>query len=176
MIKKHKIIWITGLSGAGKSTLAKEIVVRLRAHGNQVVLLDGDDLREIFGATNLNSDDFSRAARVKLALKYSYLCRLLSNQGLIVVIATISLFSEVNLWNRKNLNGYYEVYIKVPIEELRRRDQKGIYSRFERGEIKDVSGLDLIIDEPCEPDLLLLYNESQSAVILADELMRKLDI
>jgi adenylylsulfate kinase-like enzyme len=139
-------------------------------------LLDGDDLREIFGATNSNSDDYKRETRVNLALKYSNLCRLISNKGLIVVIATISLFSEVNLWNRKNLNGYYEVYIKVPIEELRRRDQKGIYSRFERGELKNVLGLDLKIDEPSKPDLLLEYKESQSAVIFADELIRNLNI
>ena len=40
-------IWITGLSGAGKSTLAREIAARLRGRGDAVVMLDGDELREI---------------------------------------------------------------------------------------------------------------------------------
>ena len=45
------VIWITGLSGAGKSTLAHELVGGLRANGEPVVMLDGDELREVFGAT-----------------------------------------------------------------------------------------------------------------------------
>ena len=47
-----KVIWITGLSGSGKSTLAREVVNILREKGNTVILLDGDELREVFGAVN----------------------------------------------------------------------------------------------------------------------------
>ncbi len=39
------VVWITGLSGAGKSTLAIEVAGQLRAKGEHVALLDGDDLR-----------------------------------------------------------------------------------------------------------------------------------
>ena len=49
-----KVIWITGLSGSGKSTLAREVVNILREKGNTVILLDGDELREVFGAVNQN--------------------------------------------------------------------------------------------------------------------------
>ena len=43
--QQGRVIWITGLSGAGKSTLAQEVVARLRASGDVVVMLDGDELR-----------------------------------------------------------------------------------------------------------------------------------
>jgi adenylylsulfate kinase len=65
-----------------------------------------------------------------------------------VVTATISLFNEIHEWNRATLPGYFEVYLKVPIDELRRRDPKGIYRRFDAGELTHVAGLDLPIDEP----------------------------
>ena len=43
-----KVIWITGLSGSGKSTIGKEVVFNLRQNGENVIYLDGDELREIF--------------------------------------------------------------------------------------------------------------------------------
>ena len=33
------------------------------------------------------------------------------------VVATISLFKEVHAWNRANLQGYFEVYFRVSLEE-----------------------------------------------------------
>ena len=42
------VIWITGLSGAGKTTLAKEIIKQLANENKEPILLDGDQLREIF--------------------------------------------------------------------------------------------------------------------------------
>ena len=81
-----KIIWITGLSGAGKTTLSHEVVLRLRRFGMPVVLLDGDELRELFGAATNNTQNHGRAGRINLAMKYSYLCQMLASQGLTVVI------------------------------------------------------------------------------------------
>jgi adenylylsulfate kinase len=108
-------------------------------------------------------------------MKYARLCRVIAAQGLTVVIATISLFGEVHDWNRKNLPGYFEVYLKVPIEELRQRDPKNIYRRFDAGEIKNVAGLDLPIDEPASPDMLVVFDPLRPAAGVADELIKKLN-
>jgi adenylylsulfate kinase len=43
------VVWIVGLSGAGKTTLANEIVARARQKNKNVVLLDGDLVREVIG-------------------------------------------------------------------------------------------------------------------------------
>lgn len=103
-----RVIWITGLSGAGKSTLAHAVVARLRALSQAVVMLDGDELREVFGAAAQNSRNHGRDGRLALAMQYAHLCRVLAQQGLTVVIATISLFREVHAWNRHHLPGYFE--------------------------------------------------------------------
>lgn len=167
-------IWITGLSGAGKSTLASEVVNRLRSLGDAVVLLDGDELREVFGATVTNAKNHGREGRLALAMQYAQLCRVIAAQGLTVVIATISLFREVHAWNRANLPGYFEVYLKVPVEELRRRDPKGIYRRFDAGELTHVAGLDLPIDEPEAADWMVEHEPGCSVSALADELLKVL--
>lgn len=167
---QEKVIWITGLSGAGKSTLALEVVARLRASGEAVVMLDGDELREVFGAVAANAQNHGHEGRLALAMQYAHLCRVIARQGLTVVIATISLFREVHTWNRANLPGYFEVYLKVPVEELRRRDPKGIYRRFDAGELTHVAGLDLPIDEPEAADWIVAFDPERTVTSLAAEL------
>ncbi|MEO5363227.1 MAG: adenylyl-sulfate kinase [Magnetococcus sp. DMHC-8] len=170
-----QVIWITGLSGAGKSTLAGEVVRRLRDQGRAVVLLDGDELREVFGSASLDARNYERDKRLALALQYAHLCRVIAGQGLLVVIATMSLFKEVHAWNRRHLPGYFEVYLHVPLAELRRRDPKGIYRRFDAGELTQVAGLDLPIDEPAAADWVVEWASEHSVEGLAGELLHLLE-
>lgn len=170
-----RVVWITGLSGAGKSTLAAALTERLAARGEFVIMLDGDDLRAVFGATAATGENHGRGARLALAMQYARLCDVLARQGTTVVIATISLFKEVHAWNRACLPGYFEVYLKVPVAELRRRDPKGIYRQFDEGAIKNVAGIDLSIDEPEAADWVAEYHPDYSAEMLADELLQMLE-
>ena len=150
-----QVIWITGLSGAGKTTVAAALDQCLRERGLIPILLDGDILRNLFKSTNEIGKTYSRVARIKLALKYAHLCKALSSQGFTVIIATISMYNEVYAWNRTNLPNYFEIYLKVPLKELRRRDPKKIYQRYDAGDLSDVAGLDLAVDEPLEPHVIL---------------------
>lgn len=170
------MIWITGLSGAGKSTLAKEVGNKLRNVGEKILILDGDEMREVFGNVKENSANHGRTARLELAMQYAKLCRLLAPQGTTVICSTISMFHEVHEWNRKNIPGYFEVFLKVPLSELRRRDPKGIYQRFDTGVLKDVAGLDLEVDEPQAPDILFEFDSTLSLSDLADEVIKKINI
>ena len=146
-----RVFWITGLSGAGKTTLGRELWNRLRAAGRPVTFLDGDALRSVI------AEDLGHSAedRRRSAMRNARLCRLLAEQGADVVCATISLFHEVQRWNRENIPGYREIYLRVPIDELRRRDSKGIYAGAQRGDARDVVGLDVPAEAPEAPDLIL---------------------
>jgi glutamine kinase len=146
-----RVFWITGLSGAGKTTVGRELWARLRAAGRPVTFLDGDALRAVI-AEDLG---YSEGSRRQSAMRNARLCRLLAEQGTDVVCATISLFHDVQRWNRKNIPGYHEIYLRVPIAELRRRDSKGIYTGAQRGDARDVVGLDVLAEAPEAPDLVL---------------------
>jgi glutamine kinase len=146
-----RVLWITGLSGAGKTTLGKELWRRLQAAGHTAVFLDGDALREVI-AEDLGHNSESRR---RSAMRNARLCRLLASQGIDVVCPTISLFHDVQRWNREQIVGYREIFLRVPMDELTRRDSKGIYAAAGRGEISDVVGLDLPAELPLAPDLVL---------------------
>ena len=96
-----------------------------------------------------------------------------------VVIATISMFDELYAWNRENITNYFEVYLKVPLYELRRRDPKFIYQRYENGELINVAGLDLSVNPPQTPHLTLDFETQptiwQNPTALADHLMAALN-
>jgi adenylylsulfate kinase len=145
------VYWITGLSGAGKTTIGRLVFDELRRRTPAAVFLDGDILREVFG----NDLGHSRADRLQSAMRNARLCRMLAEQGIDVVCATISLFRECQEWNRAHIARYFEVYLRVPMEVLVRRDQKQLYSRALRGEITDVIGVDLPVEEPQRPDLVI---------------------
>ena len=146
-----RVFWITGLSGAGKTTVGQELCSRLRAAGRSVTFLDGDALRAAIAEDLGHSADNRRRS----AMRNARLCRLLAGQGADVVCATISLFHEVQRWNRENIPGYREIYLRVPIDELRRRDSKGIYAGAQGGDARDVVGLDVPAEAPEAPDLVL---------------------
>lgn len=146
-----RVFWITGLSGAGKTTVGTQLWQRLRATGRSAVFLDGDALRTVI-AEDLTH---SLANRRRSAMRNARLCRLLASQGTDVVCATISLFHEVQSWNRDNIPGYCEIYLQVPMPELRRRDFKGVYKRAARSDSPNVVGLDLPAEVPKAPDLIL---------------------
>ena len=174
-----QVIWITGLSGAGKTTVAEELTLSIQERGLQPILLDGDILRDLFKNTEVISETYNREARLKLALKYAHICKILSSQGFTVIIATVSMFCEVYAWNRANLPNYFEVYLKVPLDELRLRDPKKIYQEYDVGALNNVAGLDLCIDEPLEPHITLDFDMQpflwESPKVISEHLLQKLE-
>jgi adenylylsulfate kinase-like enzyme len=164
------VVWITGLSGSGKSTLARNFTELLRDSGEQVVLLDGDELRNIFSVETHEQRQFNRQTRFQLAMQYANLCRLIASQGPTVVIATISLFKEVHEWSRTNLPKYFEVYLDVPLKVLKTRDPKSIYRQFEEKQLTGVVGMDIEFDVPLNPHLVISHSADLSAKQAAQKL------
>lgn len=142
-MKKPYVIWLTGLAGSGKSTIGRALYEKLKRECENIIYLDGDELRELLGHYG-----YDKQGRIDVALKRSQFAKFLNDQGMIVVVTTISMFDEIYKYNRENLNNYFEIYIKCPMEELITRDQKELYTKALNGEIKNVVGVDIKYDEP----------------------------
>jgi len=164
------VYWITGLSGAGKSENARRLVNFLRRSGRPCVLLDGDELR---AAINVQKC-FTRADRVQLGLQYGNLCKLISSQGVDVVIATIALYSEIHNWKNKNLPNCCTVFLEVPIEELKSRDPKKIYARYYAKELSNVAGLDLTVEYPDKPEIHIRWQQGMDADVVWEMIENKI--
>ena len=145
------VYWVTGLSGAGKTTIGKILYAKLKEKYANTVFLDGDSLRQVFG----NDLGYSEEERRKCAMRYSKLCELLQGQGINVICCTISMFDSVREWNRGNIENYHEIYIKTSLQTLLKRDQKGLYSRYQAGEEKELAGFQVGMEVPKRPDLIL---------------------
>ncbi len=145
------VYWITGLSGAGKTTIGKLLYEKIRAKHPNTVFLDGDILRKVFG------DDlgYSKEDRRKCAMRYSRLCAMLQEQNMNVICCTISMFDSVREWNREHIHSYKEIYVKVSMDTLQKRNQKGLYSGITEERQKEVVGIHMDIEEPRCPDLIL---------------------
>ena len=166
-----RVIWITGLSGAGKSTIARATVKQLRTQGEQSVLIDGDEIRDAIRDPHTGHDPTSRLAN---AYRICRLAQLLAKQGQTVIVATMSIFHEIHAWNRDQLPNYFEVWVEVDLDALRTRDARGLYSRAQSGEAKNVAGLDLGYERPLHPDLILTNNPPlRKPEELASELLKQ---
>ena len=141
---KGTLIWITGLAGSGKTTIGKLVYSELKKTHQNTVFLDGDNYREITGQLSSHTKE----ARLDVAMQIARMCHYLTNQNINVVCSTISLFKQVHAFNRESNENYVEVFIDTDIEVLIKRDQKGLYSKAIKGEIKDVVGIDMAFDKP----------------------------
>ncbi|ARU57164.1 MAG: adenylyl-sulfate kinase [Pseudomonadales bacterium] len=137
------VYWITGLSGSGKSTLGNALYLKLKQQNPATVFLDGDNLRQVYG----DSASYDSESRKSIAKQNARLAHLLSSQGIQVVIATISLFHEVQDWNRKNLPGYVEIFLDTPITIIKARCAKGLYSENSTNMV----GQDVFAEYPLNP-------------------------
>lgn len=169
MIKKNKCYWITGLPSAGKTTIAKKLFHFLKIKNRKVVLLDAEHLRKVFGF-----DKYDNKNRLKFGLAYARLCKYLINQDCDVIIGIVGLFNQLHEWNRKNIKGYVEIFLDVPIQELKKRDPKGFYKLSSQGKLKNFPGLDLKVDFPKNPNLHLLWSQGENVSKTFDKLIKGL--
>src|SRR5437588_806462 len=141
------VIWFTGLSGAGKTTLARRVEQELRSHGREVEILDGDEVR-----TNLSAGlGFSKADRDTNIRRIGYVARLLARNGAGVITAAISPYRDVRDEIAAQTPNFVEVFVSCSLDELVKRDVKGLYKKALAGEIEHFTGVSDPYEEPLHP-------------------------
>jgi adenylylsulfate kinase len=145
-------LWLTGLSGAGKSTLARKVGADLTQRGYPVEVLDGDEIR-----LSLSKGlGYSREDRDTNVRRIGFVARLLARNGVVAVVAVISPYRDARREVRRTHEGrFVEVYVQCSLEELVKRDVKGLYARALRGELQHFSGVSDPYEAPDSPEIIV---------------------
>ncbi len=144
------IAWFEGLPSSGKTTISRAVADRLRAAGRKVEVLDGDEVRQMFSPEL----GFSRKDREMHARRVSYVARMLSRNGVVVLVAMITPYETSRQAARAGVGPRFtEIWLKCPIEVCRQRDAKGLYERSLSGGVARLTGVDDPFEEPLAPDL-----------------------
>ncbi len=147
------VAWLTGLPGSGKSTIANLAEARLHALGHHCAILDGDALRQ-----GLNADlGFAPAARSENVRRVGEVARLMTEAGLIVLVALVSPFraDRARVAELFPEGRFLEVFVDAPVETCRARDPKGLYAKADSGQIRGFTGRDAPYEAPRAPALVL---------------------
>jgi adenylylsulfate kinase-like enzyme len=138
-----KVYWLTGISNVGKTTLGQELSKQLRTNGYPSLLIDGDLIRTAIGDPSIGYDYQSRLINARRIARIASMC---AEQQLHVVVATISLFHEIHSWNRKNLPGYFEVWL---------RRENNIHKASPKAQVGPRVGCEIPPEYPRAPNLIL---------------------
>jgi adenylylsulfate kinase len=145
-------LWVTGMSGSGKSTLAVSLSQRLRSIGRAVEVLDSDDLVKYNLSIGLDATKDERNSDTR---RLGYLARLLSRNGVITVVASISPYRESRDHNRREIGRFVEVFADAPVETLIARDHKGKYKKALAGDLQNFIGITAPYEPPMHPEVTL---------------------
>jgi len=159
--------WFTGLSGAGKSTIADAFEQALWHRGLQTCMLDADAIRQ-----GLNADlGFGREARSENVRRIGHVARLMVDAGLIVIVCSISPYSQDRQLVRSLFNDgeFVEVFVSTSLQTCVARDTKGLYARARQGHLRQLSGWDDPYETPVAADV-----ELPTEHIGVDEAVRQL--
>jgi adenylyl-sulfate kinase len=160
---------MTGLPGSGKTTIALELEKRLRERGRNVEILDGDEVRK-----GLSSDlGFSKEDRQQHAKRVTYVAKVLTRNGIIVLVGLISPFRAFRQFAREEIGDFIEVFVDTSLDECIERDPKGLYKLAKEGKIKDLTGLQDPYEPPEDPELVI-PTEKVSVEEAADMVMDQL--
>jgi adenylylsulfate kinase len=154
-VHKGFTLWFTGLSGSGKSTLTDLLHEEFQRRGYKVEVLDGDIVR-----THLSRGlSFSKEDRDINVRRIGFVCDLLSRNGVIAISAAISPYRSVRAECRELVEShgtaFVEVYTKCSLDELVRRDVKGLYKKALSGEIQNFTGVSDPYEEPENPEVVV---------------------
>lgn len=167
--KRCPTIWLTGLSGSGKTTIGQILVSRLKEMGVNVTLLDGDSLR---GGLNSNLG-FSPVDRRENIRRAAEVAKLMNGAGLMVIASFISPYMGDREMAREiiGIDNFYDVYVDADVETCMRRDTKGLYAKFARGEMSGLTGMDAPYEAPENPSIRI-ESGNESPVQSAEKVLK----
>jgi adenylyl-sulfate kinase len=158
--QKGHTLWITGLHGSGKNELAYTLYRELFNQGATPILLDGKSVR-----AGLSRElDYSPTDRAEHLRRVAHMCRLLNDQGMLVICSFVSPDQSVREQVAEIIgqDKFHLLYLDATLDFCKTNDQYGIYEQADRGEIQHIPGIDMVYDIPEKAALVLNAKEKNS--------------
>jgi adenylylsulfate kinase len=168
------MLLFTGLPKSGKTSLANGVRSRLIEMAIPCYVLDGDIMRR-----GLSSDlGYSPEDRKENIRRIAEVAKLMADAGVLVLAAFIAPYRESRQFIRRLLAewGYFECYLKCPLEVCEKRDLRGLYDKARRGLIADMTGISAPYEEPRKCDLVVPTDQlslTESVDLVMDFLLQK---
>ena len=149
-------LWLTGLPCSGKTAIANQVAKELKKRGLKVERLDGDIVRK-----SLTKDlGFSKEDRFKNIERVTFVAKLLTRNGVIVIASFVSPYNEIRAMSRREIGDFVLTYVKCPLDICIERDNKGLYKKAIAGEIKNFTGISHPFEEPINPEIIIETDKS----------------
>ncbi|HIP13425.1 MAG TPA: adenylyl-sulfate kinase, partial [Arcobacter sp.] len=143
-------LWFTGLPLSGKTTIADKVYKELKKLQIPIERLDSKDVRKL-----IPNIGFSREDRNRHMHRIAYLIRTLQNNSISTVASFVSPYTESRKAIREMVQNNVVVYVKADIETCKKRDYKGAYSKAEKGEYQNFSGVNDVYEEPKHAEIVI---------------------
>lgn len=180
--QKGATLWITGLHGSGKNNLAYALEKELFKRGATVVLMDGSTVRS--GLSNELA--YSPADRAEHLRRVAEVCKILNDQGIIVICSFISPKENIRQQIGEIINGrsahsamhpaadsrFHLIYTQATLEYCKEHKPE-FYNKVEKGEYLFVPGIHEEFEEPSNAQLVLDGTKTEEAVQLLMEYVEK---
>lgn len=154
--KRGLVLFFTGLSGSGKSTIANCLTGILREQTSRsITLLDGDVVRQ-----NLSKGlGFSKEDRDANIRRIGFVAAEIARHGGLCICCAIAPYEGIRKENRERvlkLGGHYiEIYVATPLASCQKRDPKGLYALAQKGELKQLTGVDDPYEAPKDAEIVI---------------------
>lgn len=155
-MKKVLTFWFTGLSGSGKTTIVKEVLRLLEKADKKIKVYDGDVVREQINKNLTFSPEHIKENNRIIA----ELCLEDINSGQYdyIFVPVISPFQESREQAKRMIGSSFNlIYCRSSLEEVMKRDPKGLYKKAMAGQISNFIGVDKKVpyQRPQDADLVL---------------------
>lgn len=149
------IFWFTGLSGSGKTTFSEYLKKRVNKNlKKKIIHIDGDSFRSIFNDLGYTTED-----RIKNSERVCKLVNFLNKSGrFLIIVSMVSISSKWLKWIRKKNNDYYQFFIDVPINILKKRNTRNIYKK------KSIVGVHIKYEKP-KKNYFVFYNDFKKSFL-----------
>jgi len=156
------------MSGAGKTTLAEHTKNNLTLLGVPVEIIDADEYRKFI----IKDLGFSKNDRCENIRRLAFIANKFSKHNITTIICAINPYEEIRQEIKKKYDNVKTVFINCEINELIKRDTKGLYKKAllpetHTDKIHNLTGINDPFEIPEKPDLII--DTSKDDVIKSTE-------